>query len=63
MKKLSKDQKEKLKFSIEKVAKQNGVTIIRQIVFMQSLAMRRDQHQLIEILDEIKQDYIDDTRL
>jgi len=58
MKKLSKDQRNEVKLSIEAAALGNGISNLSQITLMQSKAAQRKDEVLVKILCDIKHDYI-----
>ena len=58
MKNLTTQQRRLLKNQLEKAAKENNIEIIEQISFMQGKCVERKQNQALDILIDIKRDYI-----
>jgi len=57
MKNLTTEQREFLKADILKAAKENNITVLEQITFMQSKCAERKQEGALEILCNIKTDF------
>ena len=58
MKNLTTEQREFLKADILKAAKENEITVLEQISFMQSKCAERKQEQSLAILCDLKRDFI-----
>ena len=55
---LTPEQKEALKVLIEAGAKDNNITVLKQITYMQSIAARNKNEEQLNVLCQIKEDYL-----